>query len=107
MNDERFGEQPGIRLRPSGFGRFFAGGFLLFWLCGWAAGEALDLEQLIARVLTPPMRKLGVFEVDRFIEPDEREALALRLNALIASPSASSWTPSRTGRSSPSSWAWR
>ncbi|MEX1288158.1 MAG: DUF87 domain-containing protein [Acidimicrobiia bacterium] len=57
----------------------------------WAAGDALDLERLIARVLDPPMRKLGVFEVDRFIGPGRREELALRLNALIASPSASSW----------------
>jgi hypothetical protein len=28
------------QLRVSGFGRFFAAGFLGFWLAGWAAGEA-------------------------------------------------------------------
>ena len=32
------------------------------------------------------MRKLGVFEVDTFFPPDDRRALALRLNALVASP---------------------
>lgn len=57
----------------------------------WVAGGAIDLEGLIGRVLDPPMRKLGVFEVDRFIDADARESLALRLNGLVASPTASAW----------------
>jgi hypothetical protein len=28
------------RIRPRGFGRFISAGFLGFWLCGWAIGEA-------------------------------------------------------------------
>lgn len=36
-----------VRLRPSGFGRFFGGGFLLIWLCGWAVGEVVVLGVLI------------------------------------------------------------
>jgi len=32
-----------VSLRPCGIGRFFTAGFLLFWLCGWAAGEGFAL----------------------------------------------------------------
>ena len=37
----------GIRLYPSGPGRFFTSGFLVFWLCGWAAGEIIVIGILI------------------------------------------------------------
>ncbi len=36
-----------VRLRPSGFGRFFAAAFLGFWLCGWAVGETVVLAILL------------------------------------------------------------
>jgi hypothetical protein len=36
-----------VRLKPRGAGRFFASGFLIFWLCGWAAGEVLALWVLV------------------------------------------------------------
>lgn len=58
----------------------------------WAAGEPLDLATLIGRTLDPPVRKLGVFEIDTFFPPDDRRALALRLNALVASASFAAWT---------------
>ncbi len=35
------------RLRPSGFGRFFAAAFLAFWLCGWVVGETFALGILL------------------------------------------------------------
>ncbi|MGZ8753835.1 MAG: helicase HerA domain-containing protein, partial [Acidimicrobiia bacterium] len=57
----------------------------------WRAGMDLDLAQLIAQVQDPPIRKLGVFEVDTFFPPKDRTALAMRLNGLVASPSFSSW----------------
>ena len=57
----------------------------------WRQGTALAPEQLVAQVLTPPVRKLGVFDVDTFFPPDDRKKLALRLNGLLASPAASSW----------------
>ena len=59
---------------------------------GWTAGQALDLATLIAQTMDPPVRKLGVFEVDTFFPPDDRRALALRLNALVASASFEAWT---------------
>jgi hypothetical protein len=57
----------------------------------WRQGNSIDPTQLVAQVLTPPFRKLGVFEVDAFFPPDERRKLALRLNGLLASPAAASW----------------
>ena len=57
----------------------------------WRAGEDLTLEDLIARVHRPPMRKLGVFEMDAFFPEKDRLGLAMRLNTLVASPSFAEW----------------
>ena len=57
----------------------------------WRAGTDLDLGGLIGQVQTPPLRKLGVFEIDAFLPPDDRNELAVRLNALVASPSFAAW----------------
>jgi hypothetical protein len=57
----------------------------------WSEGRDLDMAALIGQVQEPPMRKLGVFEVDAFFPPKERMALAMRLNGLVASPSFASW----------------
>lgn len=45
------GSRPGgeeIVLVPTGWGRFPAAAFLAFWLCGWAAGEAVALGILLS-----------------------------------------------------------
>jgi hypothetical protein len=42
-------------------------------------------------VMNPPVRKLGVFELDQFFPPKDRTAFAMRLNGLLASPSFSAW----------------
>ncbi len=57
----------------------------------WRDGEDLSLERLIGMIHRPPMRKLGVFEVDSFFPEKDRLQLAMRLNALVASPSFSDW----------------
>ena len=57
----------------------------------WAEGTDLTLEDLIARVHRPPLRKLGVFEIDTFFPEKDRLALAMRLNNLVASPSFAAW----------------
>lgn len=54
-------------------------------------GLPLDLTALVGMVATPPIRKLGVFELDQFFPEDERMELALRLNGLLASPSFAAW----------------
>lgn len=57
----------------------------------WSEGRGLDLATLVAQVQDPPMRKLGVLEVDAFFPPKDRTALALRLNGLLASPAFAAW----------------
>ena len=42
-------------------------------------------------VQQPPIRKLGVFELDQFFPPDDRMELAMKLNGLLASPSFAAW----------------
>ncbi|MCP4226943.1 MAG: DUF87 domain-containing protein, partial [Actinomycetia bacterium] len=49
----------------------------------WSEGRDLDMAALIGQVQEPPMRKLGVFEVDAFFPPKDRMALAMRLNGLV------------------------
>lgn len=60
-------------------------------LSAWQAGTDLDLPTLVGQVPQPPMRKLGVFELDAFFPPADRMALAMRLNALLASPAFAAW----------------
>jgi hypothetical protein len=57
----------------------------------WSEGRALDLTALVGMVPTPPIRKLGVFDVDQFFPAADRMALAMKLNGLLASPSFASW----------------
>lgn len=57
----------------------------------WSTGQDLDIAQLIAQIQTPPMRKLGVLELDTFYPPNDRMDLALKLNGLAASPSFAAW----------------
>ena len=48
----------------------------------------------------PPLRKLGVFEIDAFFPARDHAELALKLNALVASPAFAAW--GEGGRSIPS-----
>ena len=57
----------------------------------WRAGRDLDLGTLIGEIQTPPLRKLGVFELDQFFPPADRTKLAFTLNALVASPTFAAW----------------
>lgn len=57
----------------------------------WAQGHDLDLASLVGQVMSPPMRKLGVFELDQFFPADDRTKLAMTLNGVIASPSFATW----------------
>jgi hypothetical protein len=58
----------------------------------WRTGRDLDLGTLIGEIQTPPIRKLGVFEIDQFFPPDDRTKLAFTLNALVASPTFAAWS---------------
>ena len=56
-----------------------------------APGRDLDLGTLIGEIQSPPLRKLGVFELDQFFPPADRTKLAFTLNALVASPTFAAW----------------
>ncbi len=62
----------------------------------WQQGRSLDLPTLVGMALTPPIRKLGVFELDAFFPPKDRTAFAMRLNGLLASPSFATWMQGST-----------
>ncbi len=57
----------------------------------WRAGRSLDLPTLLGQIHRPPLRKLGVFDVDTFFPENDRMKLVMRLNALVASPSFAAW----------------
>jgi hypothetical protein len=57
----------------------------------WSAGRDLDIANLIQKVQTPPITKVGVMELDSYFPADARFELATSLNHLLASPSFASW----------------
>jgi hypothetical protein len=57
----------------------------------WAAGQTLTLAELIHQVQQPPFERLGVMTLDSFYPEKDRFALAMRLNALLASPGFDVW----------------
>jgi hypothetical protein len=62
----------------------------------WTEGHELDLATLVGLVGNPPIRKLGVFELDQFFPSNDRMALAMKLNGLLASPSFAAWAEGPT-----------
>jgi hypothetical protein len=57
----------------------------------WRAGQSLDLAALINAIQNPPVRQLGVFDVDTFYPQKDRFGLAMALNNIIAAPSFATW----------------
>ncbi len=57
----------------------------------WRQGQDLDLAKLIMAIQKPPVRQLGVFDVDTFYPEKDRFGLAMALNNIIAAPSFSAW----------------
>lgn len=57
----------------------------------WKEGQSLDLARLIQAIQNPPVRQLGVLDVDTFYPPSDRFQLAMKLNAIVASPSFAGW----------------
>ncbi len=57
----------------------------------WSSGESIDLPVLIQRVQVPPLKRVGVFELDIFYPALERNRLAMMLNNLLAAPGFASW----------------
>ena len=57
----------------------------------WRAGTDLDLPALIGQVQSPPITKIGVFDLESFYPAKERFALAMQLNQLLAAPGFAAW----------------
>lgn len=57
----------------------------------WKNGNNLSLEELIRQIQSPPIKKIGVIDLDSFFAPADRTKLAMSLNNLLASPSFAGW----------------
>ncbi len=57
----------------------------------WRKGQNLDLPGLIRAIQTPPMTKVGVFDLESFFPSADRMKLAMTLNNLLASPTFAGW----------------
>ncbi len=57
----------------------------------WRQGQAVDLATLIHAIQQPPVRTLGVTDVDTFFPQKDRFELAMDLNGLVAAPSFQTW----------------
>ncbi len=57
----------------------------------WDAGTTLDMPSLLGQLMDPPIRKLGVLDLDTFFPAKDRQALVMKLNGLLASPSFAAW----------------
>ncbi|HEY1052493.1 MAG TPA: DUF87 domain-containing protein [Prosthecobacter sp.] len=57
----------------------------------WKKGQNLTLENLVRHIQQPPIRKVGVVDLESFFPETKRAPLALKLNNLLASPGFSTW----------------
>jgi hypothetical protein len=57
----------------------------------WRQNQNLDLARLILALQNPPVRQLGVLDVDTFYPEKDRFELAMTFNNLLASPTFQSW----------------
>lgn len=57
----------------------------------WKEGKNVGIGQLIRLIQSPPVKRIGVVDLDSFMSPSDRGKLAMRLNNLLASPAFASW----------------
>jgi len=57
----------------------------------WKSGIDMDLTELIRQIQSPPMDRLGAFELEQFYPKKDRFELAMLLNNLLASPTFEAW----------------
>ncbi len=58
----------------------------------WDDGTDMDLPTLLGQIMDPPMRRLGVLELDTFFPAKDRQALAMKMNGLLASANFRAWS---------------
>lgn len=57
----------------------------------WRQGQNLDLTQFIQSIQSPPVSRIGVFDVESFFPSKERFSLAMKMNNLLAAPGFHVW----------------
>ncbi len=57
----------------------------------WMEGKDVDLSGLISQVQQPPVKQVGVMDIESFYPSKERFVLAMQINTLLASPGFSRW----------------
>jgi hypothetical protein len=57
----------------------------------WRQGQELDLAGLIQQIQTPPVKRVGVLDLEAFFPSKDRFALAMSLNNLLAAPGFGAW----------------
>jgi hypothetical protein len=57
----------------------------------WQQKQDLDIADLIAAIQSPPVKKIGVMDVDTVYPAKDRFQLAMRLNNLLAAPGFDAW----------------
>ena len=57
----------------------------------WMDGDALTIEDIIGSIINPPFDKVGVLPLNSYYPQEDRFKFATKFNAVIASPSFSSW----------------
>lgn len=63
----------------------------VIWEEAWQRGQDLNLEKIITFIADPPMKRVGVFDLETFYPKSERFELAMALNNIIASPTFEAW----------------
>ncbi|MDX2193638.1 MAG: DUF87 domain-containing protein [Gemmatimonadales bacterium] len=57
----------------------------------WGEGRDLDVPALIQQIQQPPVRTIGVMDIDQVFPAKERFAFAMQLNNLLAAPGFEAW----------------
>lgn len=57
----------------------------------WRQGKSLDLAGLITMIQSPPLARIGVFDLEAFYPSADRLKLAMTLNNLLAAPGFEAW----------------
>jgi len=57
----------------------------------WKDGRDLGIATLIAEIQSPPIKRIGVMDLDSFFPAKDRFSLAMKLNNLLAAPGFEVW----------------
>lgn len=57
----------------------------------WSRGESLALADLVRFIVDPPFERVGVMDLESFYPASDRHKLAMRINAVLASPGFAEW----------------